>query len=249
MEFQASKTPLADILPFRALYLQETNFQVRYNATHERGWSDSYRLLIDGHTAGYASVKGRHEIPDRDDVFECYIVPHYRQYTHALFRQFLLASGVRYITCQSNDLFLSALLYEFSIHIKSEVILFDDFAVTTLTSDATFRPGSLEDEMFEHKSEPVGAYVLVLNKKVIATGGFLLHYNKPFADLYMEVLEDSRKQGYGSFLIQEIKKACYLAGRKPAARCNITNPASKATLLRAGMRVCGYMLEGEIPNS
>jgi len=35
------KTELASILPLRALFLQESNFQVRYNACHERGWSDS----------------------------------------------------------------------------------------------------------------------------------------------------------------------------------------------------------------
>ena len=62
----------------------------------------------------------------------------------------------------------------------------------------------------------------------------------------MEVKEGHRGKGMGSYILQEIKKECYLAGRIPAARCNIKNAASKATLLKAGFKVCGYMLIGEI---
>ena len=76
-------------------------------------------------------------------------------------------------------------------------------------------------------------------------GDVLLHYNRPFADLYMEVRPDSRRKGYGSFLLQEVKKACYLASRVPAARCGIGNHASRPTLLKAGMRLCGFMLKGQ----
>ena len=38
------KANLKDIQKLRALFLQETNFQIRYYATHGRGWSDSYLL-------------------------------------------------------------------------------------------------------------------------------------------------------------------------------------------------------------
>jgi GNAT superfamily N-acetyltransferase len=80
----------------------------------------------------------------------------------------------------------------------------------------------------------------------VAAAGFLLHYNKPFADLWMEVREDHRRQGLGSFVLQEVKKECYLAGRVPAARCNMKNPGSRGTLIRAGMRVCGFVLIGNL---
>jgi len=68
-----------------------------------------------------------------------------------------------------------------------------------------FRKRNESDVVFEQKAEPVGDYVLELNNEVVATGGFFLHYNMPFADLYMEVKEDCRKKGLGSFLIQELK--------------------------------------------
>ena len=81
---------------------------------------------------------------------------------------------------------------------------------------------------------------------MIGSGDFLLHYNKPFADLYMEVAESYRNKGLGAYLIQELKKVCYLVGRIPAARCNIQNKASKATLLKGGLKVAGCMLLGEV---
>ncbi len=56
----------------------------------------------------------------------------------------------------------------------------------------------------------------------------------------MEVKEDSRRKGYGAYILQELKKESYKSGRIPAARCNIINKVSKATLLKAGLRVCGY---------
>ena len=60
----------------------------------------------------------------------------------------------------------------------------------------------------------------------------------------MEVREDFRGRGMGSFPLQEVKKACYLAGRVPAARCDIKNVASRSTLSKAGLRVSGFMLCG-----
>jgi GNAT superfamily N-acetyltransferase len=60
------------------------------------------------------------------------------------------------------------------------------------------------------------------------------------------VREDRRRRGIGSLLIQEAKKACYLAGRIPASRCDFTNAASRATLTKAGMRICGQVLKGRV---
>jgi len=144
-------------------------------------------------------------------------------------------------------LLLSGMMYEFAKNISSDVVLFKAGDNTHLASEGvTFRKKLDSDHLFDHHSEPEGDYVLEKNDEIVASGGFLLHYNKPFADLYMEVQAEHRKKGYGGFLIQEVKKMCYLAGRVPAARCGISNPASKATLLKGGMEVAGYMLTGEI---
>ncbi|HEY8896859.1 MAG TPA: GNAT family N-acetyltransferase, partial [Niastella sp.] len=73
-------------------------------------------------------------------------------------------------------------------------------------------------------------------------------YNFPYADIYMDVKENCRQQGLGSLIVQELKKEIYRIGRVPAARCGISNNASKATLIKAGLRPCGFRLKGEIKN-
>ncbi len=242
----AARADLRDILPLREIFLQENNFQIRYDACHARGWTDSYLLRIEDSVVGYGAIKGQ-ESDSRDTVFEYFVVPPFRKNASAIFRQLLAASGAEYIECQSNDLLFSSMLFEFSTSVKSEVVLFEDHAVTDHTlPGAVFRTRSEKDLIFEHGTEPVGDYVIETNGEVVATGGFLCHYNPPFADLYMEVREDCRGRGIGSFLLQELKKQCYLSGRVPAARCSIQNLASRATLLKAGLRVCGFMLLGPI---
>jgi GNAT superfamily N-acetyltransferase len=247
MDINVIKTGLKNIMPLRALFLQENNIQIRYNACHERGWSDSYIVTVDNIPAGYGSIKGKENHADRNTVFEFFIIPVFRKMLPQIFRQLLSVSGAVFIECQSNDFLLSSMLYEFAQNIFSEVVLFADHRVTNLThTEIIFRQCKEGDIVFEHKGEPEGDYVLVKDTEIIATGGYMLHYNMPFADLYMEVNEQYRRKGYGSYLIQELKKECYSKGRVPAARCNIGNTASKATLIKAGLEICGYMLSGDI---
>lgn len=246
MTGSAAKVNLKDIPAFRGLFLHETNFQIRYNACHERGWTDSYLLKIDGVDVGYGAIKGQ-EIKGRDTIFEFYVIPPYKKFAGPLFREIISASDARYIECQSNDLLLSAMLYEFSGDVRSDVVLFEWHSLTEYKiPDAIFRSRSTDDPTFEHTVEPVGDYVLEVKEEIVATGGFMLHYNAPFADLYMEVRKDCRRQGYGTFILQELQKACYLSGRVPAARCQIKNVASRAALMKAGLRVCGFMQLGNI---
>jgi GNAT superfamily N-acetyltransferase len=246
MTISANKVGLEAILPLRALFLQDANRQIRYNASHERGWSDSYLITMDDHPVGYGSVKGR-EIQDRDTVFEFFVVPPFRKDAGELFRQLLATARPQFIECQSNDLLLSSMLFEFARSIATDVVLFKDQSVTQLVvPNALVRPRRPDDVVFPHGIEPVGEYVVEMDGKIVATGGFMLYYNHPFADLYMEVREDCRRRGIASFLVQELKRECYLAGRVPAARCDIRNIASRAALCNAGLSACGFMLTGEI---
>src|ERR1051325_2953353 len=113
MIFKAVKAELKGIQALRALFLQETNFQIRYNACHERGWTDSYVLMADELAVGYGAIKGQ-KTAARDTVFECFVAPPFRKRTRELFRELLARSGARYVECQSNDVLLSSLLYEFT---------------------------------------------------------------------------------------------------------------------------------------
>jgi GNAT superfamily N-acetyltransferase len=243
----ATRVTLNAIQPLRAQFLAETCFQIRYDACHERGWTDSYLLTLDGVPVGYGSVKGREDVAARDVVFEFFVVRPFRKHASRLFLKLLSASGVRGVECQTNDWLLSSLVLEYATDIRGDVVLFqDDRATEHEVPGIAVRPRREDDEVFPHTVEPVGDYVAVAAGEVVASGGFLRHYNPPFADVFMEVRPDWRGRGIGSLLVQEVKKACYLAGCVPAARCSIRNTASRATLARAGMVPCGFMLSGRI---
>ena len=250
MKITVNKAELKEIQAFRTLFLQEMNCQIRYHACHERGWSDSYWLAIDDQKVGYGAIKGKEQHTDRDTVFEFYIALPFRKWANMVFSTLLAHSGATFIECQSNDFLLTAMLYEFTENINADTVLFRDKVATGyIKNEVVFRRRKEEDTVFEHQVEPVGAYILAVKGEIIATAGFLLHYNVPFADLYMEVREDWRKKGMGTYILQEVKKECYLNGRVPAARCSISNQASKATLVKAGMEVAGYMLMGKVRQS
>jgi GNAT superfamily N-acetyltransferase len=247
MNLSIVKTDLNEILYLRSLYLQENNFQIRYNARHERGLTDSYLISHGEDKIGYGSIAGHESPGDRDCVFEFYIIPPFRYLGSSAFSMLLYVSKSTVIECQSNDRLLTGMLYEYGTNIASDTVLFEDHTTTEITlNKIPFRERQQTDVIFEHHSEPVGNYVLVLDNEVVATGGFLLHYNFPYADLYMEVKENFRRKGFGNFLIQELKKKCYLSGRVPAARTNMNNLASKATLIKAGLRIAGFMLAGKV---
>ena len=240
------KTELSQIQQVRGQHLEEMNCQIRYNACHDRGWTDSWHLFLGNQLAGYASIKGR-EINDRDSVFEFFVLPECRRYSRDLFCELVHESHATFVDCQSNDRALTNMLLEFSSSVSADVVLFEDHAATDFQfPGGLVRPRCDGDTVFEHHTEPVGDYVLDIGGDVVATGGFMLHYNKPFADLYMEVRADYRRRRAGSFLLQEVKRACYEAGRVPAARTSINNIASRATLIKAGLRQCAFMLFGAL---
>src|SRR5881397_3458858 len=94
---KAVKCELAEILPLRNLFLQETNFQIRYNACHDRGWTDSYILKCNDDKIGYGSIKGNEDIKDRDTLFEFYIIPSFRNIVAVAFSELIRVSGVTLI--------------------------------------------------------------------------------------------------------------------------------------------------------
>lgn len=111
---------------------------------------------------------------------------------------------------------------------------------------AVFRATAEPDtgRTFEHRVEPVGAWLVEHEGAVVATGGIAAHDNPPYCGLFMELDGPSRRRGFVSHLVRELKRACYAMGRVPAARCDATNAASRATLRKAGLFACARMLNG-----
>jgi hypothetical protein len=243
MELSIAKTSHEEIKSFRVLFLQENNFQFIYDKCYRNGWADSYMFIIDGIKIGYGSVWGKDKREDRDTIFEFYIIQPCRKFASFIFPRFQFASEARYIECQSNDLLLSTMLYEYAHNINAEAILFKDHAQTTLNIPDTL---FTKQQTTNDNPNDIGGFVLEQHGEVVASGGFMLNYNMPYADIYMDVKENHRQKGFGALIVQELKKEIYKMGRVPAARCNTKNNISKATLLKAGFDVCGSVLIGEL---
>jgi GNAT superfamily N-acetyltransferase len=141
------------------------------------------------------------------------------------------------------------MLFDCATNIAPEKVLFHDVFTTHIVCPNSVLRKSTQEEAasgFPHRYEPLGDWAVAVNGSIVATGGFLCHYNPPYGDVYMEVLESARRQGFGSYLVQELKRLCYEAGKKPAARCNPTNLASRRTLEKAGFLPCGHLLVGAV---
>jgi len=225
------------------MFLQETKMQFVCNKCHDYGWSDDYMFTVDGSKIGYGCVWGTDRREDRDTIFEFYLLQDYRKNADNIFEQFRSKTVATMVEAQTNDPQLIEMLYKQTENIRAEAILFEDYIETSHKIDgAIFRRKTADDKLEDDDSD----FVVELDGKVVATGGFLLNYNFPYADIYMGVQETHRGNGFGSYIVQELKKEIRKLERVPAARCNISNQLSKATLMKAGFRICGYRVKGDL---
>jgi GNAT superfamily N-acetyltransferase len=244
----AGATGLEDIRRWRDMHRLEMGCQIIFDSIHDRpGWTQEYRLSVAGTAVGYGSVAVGGPWEGQPTVFEFYVVSNSRNSVFELFRALLTASGAASIEVQSNDALATIMLHAFAPHAASEAILFHDKLLTAhKPPDAIFRePTAVEapDVPIEHRH---WNGVIEVAGRVVATGGILFHYNRPFGDIHMEVSEPFRRRGIGSFLVQELKRVCYEGGHVPAARCNVNNLASIRTLQKAGFVPCGHLLKGSV---
>jgi GNAT superfamily N-acetyltransferase len=161
----------------------------------------------------------------------------------------LAVSQATHIEAQTNLPLMLLMFYDCAENITSEAILFQDTFTTHLTCPGgVFRRATPKEasSIFQHQHEPVGDWVIESRGEIVATGGFYTHYNPPYGDVFMEVSEPARRQGFGSCLVQEVKRVCYEAGRRPVARCHPDNVASRQTLQKAGFLPCARLLVGEV---
>lgn len=248
MDIYVAPVPVEEILALRELHRTEMNCQIVHDSLHERGFTHSYSIEVEGETAGYGTVVGFGDEP-KETVNEFFLLPEHRTAALRLFQDFVTASGATRIQAQTNDSLLALMLYDCAADIEREKILFADALTTSLdVPGASFARVTEGDHgrMFRHRDEGVGAWMVESAGEIVATGGILFHYNPPYGDIYMEVAEPHRRRGFGSYLVQELKRTCYEMDKVPAARCDASNTASRATLQRAGMLPCASILTGVI---
>lgn len=240
---QAGPEKLAEL---RELYRQEMDCQIVHDSWHERGFLRSYLISVDERVVGYGSVGGVGDEPP-DLVKEFFLHERDRHVSRALFQELVAAAGARRIESQTNDGLLTQMLMDTVEAIERDRILFEDAAATDhAVAGAVFRPirPDERDTVFAHEVEPVGDWVIALDGQVVATGGLTFYYNPPYSDLYMEVAAPMRRGGLGALIVQELKRVSYEMERKPAARCDASNAASRRTLERAGMAPCAWIIRG-----
>lgn len=234
-QFSVAATPVENILDLRDSHRQEMRCQIIQDSFPLRGLSDPYLVLADGRPAGYGLVANNYF---KGAVTEFYLQPPYRRAAPSIFRQLLEVSKAIHIRAQTNDRQLLLMLYDCAENIIQENYLFADRLKTSLPS----RGGMLRRAVDKDGEE----WVMEMDGRVAATGGLMFHYNPPYGDIYMDVEESQRGRGFGSYLVQELKRICYSIGKIPAARCDCGNVISRKTLEKAGMLPCGRVLQGEV---
>jgi GNAT superfamily N-acetyltransferase len=236
MQMEVRRVAYEDVKAMKNLYRQEQNCQIIHDSFATRGLSDLYLILVGGRVAGYGGVSNKY---DKGRLNEYYVLPGLRHFAQPMFRELLAASGATHIEAQTNNSLMLLMLFDHGRKVVAENVLFQDAFPSSLTcQNALFRAA--------HAGEGDSDWVLESRGQLVASGGFLTHYNPPYADVYMDVVAHARRQGFGSYIVQEIKRVCYEAGYKPAARCNADNVASRRTLEKAGMLPCGRLLVGEV---
>jgi GNAT superfamily N-acetyltransferase len=250
MRATATITPPDVVLPLRMRHRQEMDCQIVHDSIHtRRGWANTYALHIGDALAGFGSTAIAGPWTGKPTIFEFYVSPLHRGRAFDLFDAVLEASGARLMEVQSNDLLLTALLHTYARDISSESIVFRDGLTTSLPpKGATLQQVTSDEEARRAIAQRQGGteWRLLLDGEPVATGGILFHYNEPYGDVYMDVAEPSRRRGYGSYLVQELKRIAYELGSIPAARCSTGNVPSRRTLQRAGFVPYAHILNGTI---
>jgi len=250
MELSAKPASLESILPWRDMYRLEMSCQIIHDSIHSRpGWTQEYALFAGSVAVGYGSIAIAGPWKEKPTMYEWFVVPPYRSRMFDLFSALLTASGAVAIETQSNDTLLAVMLHTFAQPVLSESILFHDKLTTALSPPgAIVRLAAPDDaaQLLLHELDSEADWVVEVERKVVAAGGVLFHYNRPYGDIYMKVAEPFRRRGLGSYLVQELKRVCYEQGNIPAARCNTTNIASRKTLQKSGFVPCGHILNGSV---
>jgi GNAT superfamily N-acetyltransferase len=238
MKIEVQRAEYRDVEQMRDLYRREADCQLIHDSALGRGLADAWICLLDGRIVGHGGVWNRYD-PGR--IMEFYVLPQVRTYAAPIFRELVAASAASSMEAQTNSPLMLLMLYDCATEITAENYLFADAFETELTSPGgAFRKARPDDH------EPAGEWVIEVDGALVAGGGFLCHYNPPYGDIYMGVGEAWRRQGFGSFIVQELKRVCYEAGRQPAARCNANNRWSRRTLEKAGFLPCGRLLTGKL---
>lgn len=226
------------------------NGQIVHDSIHARsGWTLEYAITQQDRTIGYGSVAVAGPWRDRPSVYEFYLEPAFRTRAFELFDAFLATSSPHAFEVQTSDTLTTMMCLTHARDIGTERIVFRDGDTTTHNANgAALRCVTSPDEIQTAIAarQGGGEWIVEVDGTVVARGGLLFHYNRPYADLYMDVDEPFRRRGIGTYLVQELKRLSYDLGAIPCARCTTTNEASRRTLQCAGFVPFAHILFGSL---
>lgn len=251
MRFAIEQCSHRDVLPFRIRQQREMNCQIVHDSIHHRpGWAKTYRFELEGIALGFGSVAVAGPWENQPTVYDFYVQPSYRNSAFGIFETFINAIGVRFFEVQSSNTILSSMLHTYVQNIQTEKIVFQDqlctnFILPNARLHCNLPIEAIQKSIESRKGGP--ELELIVESNTVGTGGILFHYNRPYCDIYMEIKENFRRQGFGAFLVQELKRMAYNLGCIPCARCNPNNTASYKTLGKAGFVPYAQVLSGSLP--
>jgi GNAT superfamily N-acetyltransferase len=246
----ATPSSADDVLSMRDERRREMNCQIVHDSIHSRaGWTVTYLLSLDGVPAGFGSVAIAGPWKDKPTIFEFHVRPDHRARAFDLFEGLVTAGAARFMEVQSNDGLLAVMLHTYAHDLWTEKIVFHDKVATALPSSGAVLQALTSDEdtrqaIADRQGGP--EWRLNLDGETVASGGILFHYNRPYGDIYMEVAEPHRRRGFGSYLVQELKRLAYELDAIPCARCNPDNIASRRTLQKAGFVPFANIVNGTL---
>lgn len=242
--------PLADVAKWRETLLKESGgVCVHFALPRWPGWTVCYALEIDHQPAGYGLIALGGPWQARPTVVEFYLAVPFRHAAFTVFEQFLAATEARHFEVQSNHTLLAAMLHTFGRNLTREKILFEDSTVSSLPAQgATLRPLTSDSEIQHAIAERTGRaeFALAAHGEELGRGELYFHYNAPFCDVAIHIAEPHRRRGFGSLLVQELKRHARALGAVPVARCDVANLGSQGALRRAGFIPRGYILLADV---
>jgi RimJ/RimL family protein N-acetyltransferase len=249
---QVVATPVSadEVLAMREEHRRQMNSQIVHDSIHtRRGWAITYLLSVGGIAAAFGSVAIAGPWKDKPTIFEFHVRPEHRARAFDLFVALVTAGAARFMEVQSNDRLLAVMLHTYAHDLWTEKIVFHDEIKTALPSmGAELQTLTSEEDIRQAIADRQGGPEcrLILDGETVASGGILFHYNRPYGDIFMEVVEAYRGRGFGSHLVQELKRLAYELDSIPCARCSPDNIASRRTLQKAGFVPFANIVNGTL---
>jgi len=266
MHVEIEPVTVDQVADLRLLYARELDDMIRYEREIQQGRTRIYGLRNCGALIGYGILHGEGE--DRSTVVEFFLLPQYRRHTVPVFDRFTTATEATGVQARTNDADLVLLLHERTHDVVPGNYYFRDaektlhpvhgvrYRAITLCDLDVLAPIMTIPEgwPFEVPDREALARWITSNEGrlledeggIAAIGAILRGYNPPFANIGMVVMKRARRRGYGTYLIEELKRDTYAMGKIPRADCAPWNVASRSTLLRAGFLVNARALRGDL---